>query len=43
MYEKLFEPIRIRGMEMKNRIIFPATGTKFSGNTSYVTDRKSVV
>lgn len=39
MYEKLFEPIRIRGMEMKNRIIFPATGTKFSGNTSYVTEQ----
>lgn len=39
MYEKLFEPIKIRGMEMRNRIIFPATGTKFSGNASFVTDQ----
>jgi 2,4-dienoyl-CoA reductase-like NADH-dependent reductase (Old Yellow Enzyme family) len=39
MYDKLFEPIRIRGMEMRNRIIFPATGTKFSGNASYVTEQ----
>lgn len=30
MYEKMFEPIKIRGMELKNRVIFPATGTKFS-------------
>ncbi len=39
MYEKLFEPIKIRGMELKNRIILPAMGTKFSGKTSYVTDQ----
>lgn len=37
MYEKMFEPIKIRGMELKNRVIFPATGTKLSGNASYVT------
>lgn len=32
MYDKLFEPIKIRGMELKNRIILPAMGTKFSEN-----------
>ena len=37
MYEKMFEPIKIRGMELKNRVIFPATGTKFSGKASFVT------
>ena len=39
MYEKLFTPIKIRGMELKNRVILPAMGTKFSGQTSYVTDQ----
>lgn len=39
MYEKLFEPITIRGMELKSRIILPAMGTKFSGKTSFVTDQ----
>lgn len=39
MYERLFTPIKIRGMELKNRIILPAMGTKFSGKTSYVTDQ----
>lgn len=37
MFEKLFTPIKIRGMELKHRIIMPAMGTKFSGNTSFVT------
>lgn len=37
MFEKLFDPIKIRGMELKSRIIMPAMGTKFSGNASYVT------
>lgn len=39
MYQKLFTPIKIRDMELKNRIILPAMGTKFSGKTSYVTDQ----
>lgn len=39
MYDKLFSPIKIRSMELKNRVILPAMGTKFSGNTSYVTDQ----
>ncbi|MBU3875048.1 FAD-dependent oxidoreductase [Faecalicatena sp. AGMB00832] len=37
MFEKLFSPIQIRGMEMKNRVIMPAMGTKFSGKASFVT------
>lgn len=37
MFEHLFAPIRIKGMELKNRAIFPATGTKLSGNASFVT------
>lgn len=39
MFENLFKPIKIRGLELKNRIILPAMGTKFSGKTSYVTDQ----
>lgn len=39
MFEKLFTPIRIKGMELNNRIIMPAMGTKFSGNDSFVTDK----
>lgn len=39
MYKNLFKPIKIRGMELKNRIVFPAMGTKFSGKTSFVTDQ----
>lgn len=39
MYERLFTPIKIRGMELKNRIVLPAMGTKFSGKTSDVTDQ----
>ena len=30
MYEKLFSPIRIKGMELKNRVILPAMGTRIS-------------
>lgn len=39
MFQKLFSPIKIRGMELKNRIILPAMGTKFSGKSSFVTDQ----
>ena len=35
MFEKLFSPITIRGMELKNRVMLPAMGTK----ASYVTDQ----
>ena len=37
MFEKLFSPIKIKRMEMKNRVILPAMGTKFAGKASYVT------
>ena len=37
MFEKLFSPITIRGIELKNRVIFPALGTKLSDRESYVT------
>ncbi len=37
MFPNLFRPIKIRDMELKNRVILPAMGTKFSGKTSYVT------
>lgn len=29
-YKKLFEPIKIRGLELKNRVIFPAIRTKLA-------------
>ena len=29
-YPHLFSPIKIRGMELKNRIVLPAMGTKFA-------------
>ncbi len=37
MFEKLFSPVKIRDMELKNRIILPSMGTKFVGKASYVT------
>lgn len=30
MFKKLFEPLTIRGMKLKNRIVLPAMGTKFA-------------
>lgn len=38
-FSNLFSPIKIRGMELKNRILFPAMGTKFPGNDKYVTQQ----
>ncbi len=37
MFEKLFSPITIKDMELKNRVVLPAMGTKFSGKTRDVT------
>ncbi|MBQ0065925.1 MAG: FAD-dependent oxidoreductase [Firmicutes bacterium] len=37
MFEKMFSPIKIKGLELKHRVVMPAMGTKFSGNDSYVT------
>ncbi len=39
MFEKLFSPIKIKDMELKNRNYLPAMGTKFSGDGSEVTDK----
>lgn len=38
MYDMLFSPVKIRGMELKNRVIFPAMGTRMAENRA-VTDR----
>ncbi|MDR1183684.1 MAG: FAD-dependent oxidoreductase [Coriobacteriales bacterium] len=39
MFEKLFSPIKIRDLELKNRAVFPAMGTKFADQASMVTDQ----
>lgn len=39
MFDKLFQPIKIREVEFENRIVLPAMGTKFSGDDKYVTDQ----
>ncbi|MEK4515989.1 FAD-dependent oxidoreductase [Paenibacillus sp. FSL H8-0122] len=36
-YPALFSPIQIRGLELKNRIIFPAMGTKMPTEERFVT------
>ncbi|NMA85497.1 MAG: FAD-dependent oxidoreductase [Epulopiscium sp.] len=38
-FSDLFNPIQIRGMELKNRVIFPAMGTKIPGEEKYVTQQ----
>lgn len=38
-FNDLFSPIQIRGMKLKNRVIFPAMGTKMPGNDKYVTQQ----
>ncbi|WP_426351332.1 FAD-dependent oxidoreductase [Alloiococcus sp. CFN-8] len=38
-FKKLFTPIKIRGLELKNRIVFPAMGTKMPTKDRFVTDR----
>ena len=37
-YENLFKPIKIRGLELKNRVVFPAMGSGFLKN-GHVTDQ----
>ena len=39
VFENVFSPIKIRGMEMRNRVIFPAMGTKMAGKGKEVTDQ----
>ena len=38
MFDHLFSPYEVRGLKLKNRIIFPAMGTRFCDNR-YVTQR----
>ena len=38
-YKHLFNPIKIRGLELKNRVVFPAMGTKMATEDKYVTDQ----
>ncbi|WP_342565562.1 NAD(P)/FAD-dependent oxidoreductase [Paenibacillus sp. FSL R7-0345] len=38
-YPTLFSPITIRGLELKNRIIFPAMGTKMPDEERFVTQQ----
>ncbi|MEG1803464.1 MAG: FAD-dependent oxidoreductase [Lachnospiraceae bacterium] len=39
MFEYLFKPIKIAGMELKNRIVMPAMGTRMASENSEVTPR----
>lgn len=39
MYDKLFSPFKIKKLELKNRVILPAMGTRFSGNGRDVTQQ----
>lgn len=38
-FSSLFKPIKIRGMELKNRVIFPAMATNLIAKGGYVTER----
>ena len=38
-YSNLFSPIKLRGLELKNRIIFPAMGTKMATEDKFVTQQ----
>lgn len=39
MFEKLFSPMKIRGLTLKNRVVMPAMGTHFADEGSYVTQQ----
>ncbi|MBK1809986.1 FAD-dependent oxidoreductase [Clostridium sp. YIM B02505] len=38
-FDKLFSPIKIRGLELKNRVMFPAMGTKMATEDKFVTQQ----
>lgn len=38
-FNKLFSPIKIRGLELKNRVVFPAMGTKMPTEDKFVTQQ----
>ncbi|PHV72221.1 NADH oxidase [Sporanaerobium hydrogeniformans] len=39
MFKSLFTPIKIRDMELKNRVIMPAMGTRMANEKSEITER----
>ena len=39
MFEHVFAPIKIREMELKNRIILPAMGTRMADADGFVTEK----
>lgn len=39
MFDLLFSPLKIRALELKNRVVLPAMGTKFADQASRVTDQ----
>lgn len=38
-FNQLFSPIKIRGLELKNRVVFPAMGTKMATEDKFVTQQ----
>src|SRR5699024_8437343 len=38
-FKNLFNPIEIRGLKLKNRIMFPAMGTKMAAVDGFVTEK----
>jgi 2,4-dienoyl-CoA reductase-like NADH-dependent reductase (Old Yellow Enzyme family) len=38
-YEKLFSPVKLGPLELKNRIVFPACATQFDLEGGYVSDK----
>lgn len=38
-FPSLFNPITIRGLELKNRVVFPAMGTKMASKDGFVTQK----
>ena len=39
VFEALFRPGKINGLELKNRIVMPAIGSKLADDDGYATDR----
>ena len=39
MYDRLFSPIQIRGLELKTRVVLPAMGTRMAGEKGEITPR----
>lgn len=39
MYDRLFSPLTIRGMKLRNRVVMPAMGTRMAGEKGEITPR----